>query len=75
MKRSTWISGLAITAITIAAIGSARRVVADEPTKKSEEEGARHFVEIAKSFNLRGARTVTPRATRRCTATRARLTR
>ncbi len=48
MKRSTWITGLSIAAISIAAIGTTRIVVADEPAKKSEEEGARHFVEIAK---------------------------
>lgn len=45
MKRTTW---LALGVLGALSFATARVVIAEEPTKKSEEEAARHFVEIAK---------------------------
>jgi hypothetical protein len=47
MRRSLRSSLLALGAVALVAVGAARLVTAGE-TKPTEEEGARHFVEIAK---------------------------
>ncbi len=41
-------AALALAGVAVAFTGAARLGVADEPTKVSEEDGARHFVEIAR---------------------------